>query len=95
MWVSDFVEPNPIAIRRRRRLVLAQGPYVEGESVDNGSVGDVPAAGDDPIVEHQAEVFEDVTLTPALRAAFRSLDEVDVQHIFWDRPVVIKSLHPD
>ena len=60
---SDFVgvqvgvEPNPIAVRRRRRLVLVQGPHVE--SVDTGSVGDVPAARDDPIVEHrgQAEVL--------------------------------------
>ena len=45
-------------------------------------------------MEHrgQAEVLEDVTLTPALRAALRSLDEVDVQHIFRDRAVVIKSL---
>ena len=93
---SDFVgvqvgvEPNPIAVR----VGLGPGPHVEGESVDIGSVGDVPAARDDPIVEHrgQAEVLENVTLTPTLRVAFRSLDKVDVQHIFRDRAVVIKSL---
>ena len=46
----DLEEPNPIAVRRRRRLVLVQGPrvHVEGESLDSGSVGDVPAARDDP-----------------------------------------------
>ena len=37
-------------------------------------------------------VLEEITLTPALRVALHSLNEVDVQHIFRDRAVVIKSL---
>ena len=34
----------------------------------------------------QGEVIEDITVKPAIRAAFRSLDEVDVKHLFRDRP---------
>ena len=88
-------EPDPIAFRRPRRLVLVQGSQVEeAGTADTESVGDWPAARDDPVVEHRghAEVLEDVTLTPALRAALRILDEVDVRHIFPYRAVVIKSL---
>ena len=37
-------------------------------------------------------MIQDITVNPAIRAALRSLDEVDVQHLFRDRAVVIKSL---
>ena len=50
---------------------------------------------DDPVAQvrrPQGEVIEDITVNPAVRAAFRSLDEVDVKHLFRDRAVIIKSL---
>ena len=50
---------------------------------------------DDPVAQvrrPEGEVIQDITVNPAIRAALRSLDEVDVQHLFRDRAVVIKSL---
>ena len=50
---------------------------------------------DDPVAQvrrPQGEVIQVITVNPPIRAALRSLDEVDVQHLFRDRAVVIKSL---
>ena len=50
---------------------------------------------EDPVAEvrvHQGKVVADIALGPATRTALRSLDEVDVQHLFQDRAVVVKSL---
>ena len=38
----------------------------------------------------QGAMIEDITVSPAIRTALRSLDEVDVQHLFRDRAVVMK-----
>ena len=58
---------------------------------DTDSMRELPSAphGDNPIAVERC--LEDVA-THALRAALRSLDELDVQHIFRDRAIVIKSL---
>ena len=66
----------------------------EPEFVDR--VQEVPLfPREDPVAQvrhHQGEVIEDIAISPAIRTALRSLDEVDVQHLFRDRAVIMKSL---
>ena len=72
----------------------SERPIDHPEFVDE--IQDVPSLpSDDPVAQvrrPQGEVIQDITVNPAIRAALRSLDEVDVQHLFRDRAVVIKSL---